>query len=297
MTERKKMHSRTEKIDLNDLSRSMKQFDFSHMDLSEKSFIGEDLEFADFEGADLSFADFTAANLRCANLKKARLYGTIFSNADMKFADIREATLEWAHFTDTKLDYANLSGALIRNSFMNRASIEYTSFVGANIESVNLEGTKADHADFKNSRITEINNPPFQPMACPSHGAFTGWAVGHRKIEDGDSVGTFIELIIPEDAIRISNYNNICRTNKAIVKSIRILHTYDYVDRNSYRASDYEYTEETSCDSLNCFIRKVKIGETLTDEIDFNRFNGTKGIQFWIDKDVAIKQALYMSEP
>lgn len=61
------MHSRTEKIDLNDLSRSIKHFDFSHMDLREKSFVGADLEFADFEGADLSFADFTAANLRCGN--------------------------------------------------------------------------------------------------------------------------------------------------------------------------------------------------------------------------------------
>ena len=291
------MHSRTEKIDLNDLSKSIKKLDFSHMDLNGKDFSGEDLEFADFEGADMSFADFTAANLRCANLKKARLYGTVFSNANLKFADLKEAKIEWADLADTELDHANLSGALIRNSNMARASIEYTSFVGANIESVNLGETKADHTDFKNSRITEINNPPFQPMACPSHGAFTGWAVGHRKDEDGCSVGTFIELIIPEDAIRISNYNGICRTNKAIVKSICILHTYDYVGRNSYGAANYEYTEETSCNSLNCFIRKVEVGETLTDEIDFNRFNGTKGIQFWIDKDVAIKQAFYMSEP
>lgn len=38
------MHSRTEKIDLNDLSRSIKHFDFSHMDLREKSFVGADKE-------------------------------------------------------------------------------------------------------------------------------------------------------------------------------------------------------------------------------------------------------------
>lgn len=38
------MHSRTEKIDLNDLSRSIKHFDFSHMDLREKRFVGADKE-------------------------------------------------------------------------------------------------------------------------------------------------------------------------------------------------------------------------------------------------------------
>ena len=62
------MHSRTEKIDLNDLSKSMEKLDFSHMDLSEKSFIGEDLELPHFEGP----APFSGspANLRGGKLKK-----------------------------------------------------------------------------------------------------------------------------------------------------------------------------------------------------------------------------------
>lgn len=43
--------------------------------------------------------------------------------------------------------------------------------------------------------------------------------------------------------------------------------------------------------------RKIEVGETLISDIDFNRFNGSKGIRFWLDKDVAIRSAYYMSEP
>ena len=121
--------------------------------------------------------------------------------------------------------------------------------------------------------------------------------VGYQELEEGLKRHAFIGLIIPEDAIRISNYNGICRTNKAIIKSICILRAYDYVGRNSYRAVNYEYVSEAMCDIPDHDSYKIEVGDTLISDIDGNRFNGTKGIQFWIDKDVAIKQAFYMSEP
>lgn len=289
------MHSRTEKIDLNDLSRSMKRFDFSHMDLREKSFIGADLEFADFEGADLSFADFTAANLRCANLKKAKLYGTNFSCADLKFADMRGTDIERAGFENAEMDFADLSEAHIRHSHMRYASIFHTRFVNADLEDVDLFEAIADHADFEKSNIKDVSNPPFQAMCCPSHGAFTAWTVGHQESEEYGWLGAVIELVIPEDAIRISNYNGICRANKAIVKSICIVHTYDYAGAALYRTTNYEYVSEIPY--VRAEYRKIEVGETLISDIDFNRFNGSKGIRFWLDKDVAIRSAYYMSEP
>ncbi len=290
------MHSRTEIIDLNDLSGSMKKLDFSHMDLSGKNFIGKDLEFADFEGADLSFADFTAANLRCANLKKAKLYGTDFHSADLKFADMRGADIEMADFSNAEMDFANLSETHIRHSHMWEASINHTAFVNAALEDVYMYGVDADHADFRGSVLREIQDPPFRAMACPSHGAFTAWMVGYQELEEGLKRHAFIGLIIPEDAIRISNYNGICRTNKAIIKSICILRAYDYVGRNSYRAVNYEYVSEAMCDIPDHDSYKIEVGDTLISEIDGNRFNGTKGIRFWIDKDEAIMKAYYMYE-
>ena len=289
------MHSRTEKIDLNDLSRSMKRFDFSNMDLREKSFVGADLEFADFEGADLSFADFTAANLRCANLKKAKLYGTNFSCADLKFADMRGADIERAGFENAEMDFADLSEAHILHSHMRCASIAHTRFVNADLEDVDLYGAIADHADFEKSNLKDVSNPPFQAMCCPSHGAFTAWTIGHQESEEYGWLGAVIELVIPEDAVRISNYNGICRANKAIVKSICIVHTYEYAGAALYRATNYEYVSEIP------YVRgeyiKIEVGGTLISDIDFNRFNGSKGIRFWLDKDVAIRSAYYMSEP
>lgn len=71
-------------------------------------------------------------------------------------------------------------------------------------------------ADFRGSVLREIQGPPFRAMACPSHETFTAWMVGYQELEEGLKRHEFIGMIIPEDAIRISNYNGICRTNKVL---------------------------------------------------------------------------------
>lgn len=77
-------------------------------------------------------------------------------------------------------------------------------------------GADIEMADFRGSVLREIQGPPFRAMACPSHEAFTAWMVDYQVLEEGLKRHEFIGMIIPEDAIRISNYNGICRTNKVL---------------------------------------------------------------------------------
>ena len=292
------MHSRTEKIDLNDISGSVKKLDFSNMDLRCKNFAGEDLEFADFEGADLYGADFSLANLRCANLKKAKIEQTVFYGADLRFADLSEANITYTCFQEANMEFANLTMSEIRDTDMSQVSMRHASLYCAKAERVNMAYSEIDHADFRGSRLKEISNPPFRAMACPSHGAFTGWIVGRYMRGKNSWLGAVVELQIPKDAIRLSNYNGICRTNKAIIKSIFTPCTGDYVDRFDYRDVKYEYVSDAiyydpeQNDYLN-----LQVDDVLTSEIDLDRFVGKRGIKFYIDKDVARMEAYATSEP
>ncbi len=291
------MHSRTEKIDLNDIDGSLKKLDFSLMKLRGKSFVGEDLEFADFEGADLSGADFSLANLRCANLKNTKLEGTKFCSADLKFANLEGAIISNADFQKVDMEFANLLSAEIKDTDMSYVSMKHACFAGALIEGVDFAHSDADNTDFKYASLRDIWNPPYRSMACPSHGAFTGWMTGDYWAGEDRLLGAVIELLIPEDAIRVSNYNGVCRTNKAIVKSICAVYTYDYVDKATFRATNYEYASEAEWyDSDDKMTYTIELDEILTSEIDMDRFAGKRGIEFYIDKDEAIMEAYYMYE-
>lgn len=58
------------------------------------------------------------------------------------------------------------------------------------------------------------------PLACPEHGAFTGYKIGYTLDNYISLIPCIITLFIPEDARRSSAYTNKCRCDKAKVLNI-----------------------------------------------------------------------------
>lgn len=278
-----KQNKKTEMIDLSDLNSATKRLDFSHMNLTLRKFEGADLEFADFEGADLSYANFTMADLRFANLKNAKLEGTDFYGADLKYACFNGANISGVSFNSADLDYADLSDTVIRGSSMGEASMKFAYFRNARFYNVFLETADVYHANFSGACFENTDYPVSFAMACPSNGAFTAWRTGYyvkNKDTIGEVVAVVIELLIPKDARRLSTLRGMCRADKAIVKSIYSVYDNEYVDeaiseKSIWNGKSYHLT----------------VDETITSEFDLNRFTGTSGIDFVIDKDVAWREA------
>ena len=76
-----------------------------------------------------------------------------------------------------------------------------------------VNGWEDMRADPSEADLSEAENVPFIPMACPDTGSFTGW----KKCRDD----RIVELEIPDDARRSSAAGRKCRCDKAIVKSIK----------------------------------------------------------------------------
>ena len=278
-----KQNKKVETIDLSDLNVATKRMDFSHMDLRFKQFVGADLEFADFEGADLSYADFTMANLRFANLKNAKLERTRFFEANLKYACFNGANISGVSFNNAEMDYADLSDTVISHSSMREASMKFAYLRNASFDNVDLDRADVYHANFDSASFKNTDYPISFAMACPSHGAFTAWKTGYyikNKDTTGEVVAVVIELLIPKDARRISTLRGMCRSDKAIVKSIYSVYDNEYVD---------EAISEKSIWNGKCY--HFTVDETITSEFDLNRFTGTSGIDFVIDKDVAMREA------
>ena len=139
-----------------------------------------DLGGADLTGADLTGADLTGAYLKGADLKGAYLKGAYLKGADLAGADLKGAYLKNADLTGADLTGADLTGA-------------------------DLKGAKAD------DKYLDI----ICPLACPEHGAFTGFKKAYN-----DAGGVIVELLIPADAKRSSATGRKCRCDKAIVVDI-----------------------------------------------------------------------------
>ena len=76
-----------------------------------------------------------------------------------------------------------------------------------------VDGWEDMRANLSEANLSEAENVPVIPMACPDTGSFTGW----KKCRDD----RIVELEILDDARRSSATGRKCRCDKAIVKSIK----------------------------------------------------------------------------
>lgn len=100
-----------------------------------------------------------------------------------------------------------------------------------------------------------------QKMVCPETGAFTAY----KKVVGNDGKPYVCELLIPEDASRLSGFERKCRTNKAEVIAMWEL---EYVDE--YCALHFRKTRKRVGHSIRCKQRNTKYAHTFGwKDLDF----------------------------
>jgi hypothetical protein len=182
------------------------------------------------------------ANLRSANLRGADLGGANLRGADLGGANLRSANLRSANLRSANLRGADLGGA---------------DLGGADLGGANLGGANLGGANLTNSQGLQGRS------LVPQKGSFTAF----KKV----CGGVVLELLIPEDAERVSSYiGRKCRASKALV----------------VRAIDSEKKEFVSMRD-GSFVYRV--GEVVVPDA----FNGdrtiecTSGIHFFIEQGEA----------
>ncbi|MCI9094025.1 MAG: pentapeptide repeat-containing protein [Coprobacillus sp.] len=203
------------------------------------------LRYANLSDADLSDANLRYANLSDANLSDANLRYANLSDADLSDANLRYANLRYANLSDANLRYANLSDA--------------------NLSDADLSGADLSGADLSGAKNVKY------PITCPERGAFIGFK--KAKNEDYDSV--IVELLILEDAKRVSATTRKCRCSKAKVLSITSV-------------SESKKYKKARSNHDNSFIYEV--GEIVeVDNFDEDRWNEcSTGIHFFITRQEAV---------
>jgi uncharacterized protein YjbI with pentapeptide repeats len=133
-----------------------------------------DLRRVVLEGAVLRDTDLSETNLKDANFHRARLDGTMFSDADMRGANFRAAAapdrnvffdnadlagthfnrvfFPSADFTDANLRHANFRGAWLSEDVFTGACLTRASFRKALLKSVRL-GALGDHVEFSGAAV------------------------------------------------------------------------------------------------------------------------------------------------
>lgn len=101
----------------------LKNYDFSHADLSGKAFVAAEMRNINLEGADLTNAILTKAVLLNANLKGANLTGALVDRVFLLGADLTNAIFEDATMTRTSFDEATVVGTDFSNAILDRYEI------------------------------------------------------------------------------------------------------------------------------------------------------------------------------
>lgn len=209
---------------------------------------------ANLAGANLTYADFRDADFSGANLSNARLVGAYLCNANFCGADLTNASVY-----EADLESANLFGA----------DLFCAKFNGANLRGANLKSAFTDGTDFCGACFVGAINRPFIPMACPTHGAFTGF----KKVR-GEYI---VQLEIPADARRCSATSRKCRCDKARVIAIldRSGNPVDVKSAFSYHSPTFEY----------------RVGkEVFVPDFNEDRWSEcSAGIHFFIDFEEAVQ--------
>ncbi|MCB1760781.1 MAG: pentapeptide repeat-containing protein [Gammaproteobacteria bacterium] len=95
------------------------------------------------DGVVAEAADLQGANLASAQLRGARMPGSVFTDADLQYADLAAADLSHGDFRN-----ARMKGATLRN-----ADLSYAALDGADLRHANLTGANPGGASFVRARL------------------------------------------------------------------------------------------------------------------------------------------------
>ncbi len=136
--------------------------DFSHQNLSGKSFRGQELSGPDFSHSDLQNADFSYSALVGADFANADLRGANFSHAKLTGCDLSRADLTGANFDGVTMvgcdvDARNLTpsqaGALLRGC-RTGCDFSYANLSGQDLRGISLSGVDLTHANLRNADLS-----------------------------------------------------------------------------------------------------------------------------------------------
>lgn len=161
---------------------------------------------------------------------------------------------------ESLLEDMDLSGA-----YLHSADLRGCDMTGADIRGADMFASALEHADLTDVKTDDKTK--YFHLYCPEKGPFIGWKVcfGRR----------IVQLLVPEDARRISGTTNEVKCDKAKVLTIKSV---DY--RESYKEA-HSYVDEN-------FVYRA--GEMVCAE-NFNpdRFlDSAGGIHIWLTREEAI---------
>ena len=252
----------------------------------------------DSDNPDVSCADFscmTIKDIECsnhdlsfANFSSATIYGSRFSKCIFTHTSFGNAKFNNVVFWLCDMSYSFFAGAKLYNSCFHVSDLTLARFTNASFHASEFSTSYIDDI----CDLSNAENVPNIPMACPDTGSFIGW----KKVSLGLSVDDtsfdvrplfcptiskrygIVKLLIPEDAKRSSATGRKCRCDKALVLQIQDLegNVLDNVVAYSFHDHGFRYIA----------------GEMVTPSLPFeeNRWEEcASGIHFFISREEAVK--------
>lgn len=191
----------------------------------------------------------------CFDIDHANFHFAQFENCWFRCCNFTDCDFTMAHFNNCRFVECRFSG----------------DFRNANFYRTNLNGLDLSFAqNLEWARFKK--NCAYNNIQCPDEGSFIGWAIAYYF---GELV--LVKLEIPEDALRSSATNRLCRANKAKVLAICMPNGAELT------------TKEIKAAQMNPLIT-FTIGETVEiKNFNENRWRtDTPCIEFFITKQDAI---------
>lgn len=212
--------------------------------------------------------------------EQLNLKESLIKDMDLSGWDLHNINFNKSDFCNVILDGANMTYVKAENAFFGGCSLRKVNFTGACLRSADLRGCDMSGADIsgadmfasalERADMTELKTDEhtrFFHLFCPKEGPFIGWKVcfGRR----------IVQLLVPEDARRISGTTNEVKCDKAKVLTIKSV---DY--RENYREA-HSYVDEN-------FIYRT--GEMIyAENYNPDRFvDSGGGIHIWLTREEAI---------
>lgn len=214
--------------------------------------IAEELDLHEVRLQDMELSGWDLHNI---NFDKSDFCRVKFDGANMSYIKARNS-----FFGGSSLRGANLSGAILQTADLRGCDLCGANLCGADMFAAALEG-----ANLRNIR-TDEKTKFFRPY-CPKTGPFVAWKVCFNR--------RIVQLLVPEDALRVSATTNEVRCDKAKVLSIRSVdYKESYEEARSYVDEEFVYRK----------------GEMVyANNFNPNRFiDSGGGIHVWMTREEAV---------
>lgn len=239
----------------------------------------------------VSGTSFDGCSVADSVIRKLGVRGSRFRNFDMHSSIVSDFTL-----ADSTIEGGMFYSLSASEGSIVRSSLKPERISRLAMTAITLDNTEFRTGDSESLHITDVSvlngadkiDIPY-PMACPSHGEFTGWkiAVDAVPLSTGEAL---VELLIPADADRSSAFSSKCRASKAIVKGIWRLE--GSPTRGGRRIMEpLQSAKSLFGGSMDGSRITYTVGETVyPGKFDPNRFaECSDGIHFFVDREEAMR--------